>query len=357
MTAKSYIEDLMYGRRKSFLAGSLLTVLSSLYGAMVRVRRMAYVCGILSSKKLGPRVISVGNITLGGTGKTPTVINITGLLLKNRMKPVVLSRGYGRKDESEVLVVSDGTAVIEDPEAGGDEPGLMATKLPGAPVVVGKDRYQAGRVAVDRFNSDTIVLDDGFQHLRLKRDLDIVLVDAMDPFGIRKLFPAGILREPLSSLKRAHIVLITRSDKSKDLDALKAELKRYTKAELFLSRHAPVDLVDATTNETKALSALKGSPVFAFSGIARPASFTSLLRSLGAEVKAETSYPDHYQYKKSDLAAIYQKAVDSRASMIVTTEKDAIRLKHFKPDGIWALRIELKVIENEQWEKVILHGK
>ncbi len=344
----------MYGRRKSAFIGPLLRLLSLLYGKAVLFRQGLFRIGILRQKRLAQPVISVGNLTLGGTGKTPAVINIAGVLLKHRKHPAVISRGYGRRDESEVLAVSDCSGVIADARTGGDEPVLIGSKLIGVPVVVGSNRFKAARFAYEKFGIDTVILDDGFQHIGLRRDLDIVLIDAADPFGSGKLFPAGILREPLSGLRRAHVVLITNVDSCDDLESLKRTLRRHTGGRIFTSRHAPAGLIDIITGEVKPLTALRGSRVLVFAGIARPISFVTLLRSLGADIKAEVRYPDHYGYKKSDLAGLFQTAADEKISVIVTTEKDAVRLKVLKPEGIWALRIELKVVENEEWEALLL---
>jgi tetraacyldisaccharide 4'-kinase len=355
-TDKSYIKDLMYGRRNSLCMGSILRILSVLYGLAVRLRCTFYVHAFFKQKKLPQRVISVGNITLGGTGKTPTVMQIAGVLCRNRKHPVVISRGYGRSDESTLVVVSDGKQVLVDAKTGGDEPVLIGSKLVDVPVVADSNRSRAALFALQKFGNDTVILDDGFQQLQVQRDLDIVLLDAVDPFGSGKLFPAGILREPLSALQRAHAVLITGAERVEDLGPLKSVIRQQnTQARIFTSCQVPSDLVDVMTGETKPLSALRGAAVLAFSGIARPASFVSLLRSLGAEVKAEFAYPDHYDYKSSDLAAIVQRAADERISMTVTTEKDAVRLRKLAPDGIMALRIELKVVENEEWEAVLLN--
>jgi len=243
--------------------------------------------------------------------------------------------------------------VQRDPVRNGDEPVLIADRLAGVPVVVGADRYQASLAALRQFQPDVIVLDDGFQHIRLHRAMDIVLVDAAEPFGSGKLFPAGILREPLTALKRAHAILITRADRS-DLSSLKEALRRNTAAPLFTSSHVPLDLVNIVTNETRPLSSLRGTTVFAFSGIARPASFLSLLESLGAEVKSSCTYPDHHGYDKNDLANIFRQAADEQVNMIITTEKDSVRLHSLRPEGIWALRITLKVVESEAWERMLL---
>lgn len=344
----------MYNRKKSFVWGLALSALSWVYGAAVRIRRMLYALHTIKRDELTCPVISVGNLTLGGTGKTPTVIQIAGLLLRKGKHPVVVSRGYGRKNESEMLVVSDGRAMLVDSHIGGDEPVLIGSKLPGVPVVVGSKRFQAAQDALHRFNSDVVVLDDGFQHIQLKRTLDIVLIDAGDPFGNGKLFPAGILREPLTALKRAHAVLITKAGLPEDVARLKEIISEKTRARIFTSRFVPLDIVDCCSGTSRPLSSLQGASVIALSGIARPASFTSLLKSLGAGIAAEYIYPDHYAFKKSDFEDVYKKAIEAKADIIITTEKDAVRLKHLTPEGIYALRVELMVDEREEWEKMLL---
>ena len=178
-----------------------------------------------------------------------------------------------------------------------------------------------------------------------------------DPFGNGKLFPAGILREPLSALERADAVLITRSDEAGERTGpIKEHIRKYTKAPVFSSVHRPVDLVNAATGEIKPLSALRGLPILAFSGIARPVLFTSLLASLGAEVRAAMVYADHYGYRQADVEALFQKAAEVKAAMIITTEKDAARLKPLDHSGVWALRIELHVDDSNssEWERMIL---
>lgn len=344
----------MYGRRKSLPVGLLLRILSIAYGLAIRLRYALYALGLARRKRLGQRVISIGNITLGGTGKTPAVMHLAGMLLRHQKHPAVISRGYGRDDESFLVVVSDGKEVLVDARTGGDEPVLIGSKLKGVPVVACSDRYRAALFAHEKFGNDSVILDDGFQHMRLRRDLDIVLIDAADPFGKGKLFPAGILREPLGALRRAHAVLITGADRAADLDSLKKQIRQHTPARIFTSRPVPADLINIVTGEARDLSSIRGTSVLAFAGIARPAAFLSLLRTLGAHIKAEVSYPDHYPYTKPDLAALFQRAADAKSSMIITTEKDGVRLKHLNPDGIWALRIELKVVENEEWEAVLL---
>lgn len=346
----------MKGKRTSPFWGVILFALSVLYGAAVYLRRIFFGLHIFKRKKISCPVISVGNLSLGGTGKTPTVIQVVQLLRRNNRRPVVVSRGYGRQDETEIIVVSDGRSVLVDTQTGGDEPVMIGSKLPGIPVVVGSRRYQAALLALQRFSPDVVVLDDGFQHIQLRRDLDIVLLDAGNPFGNGKLFPAGILREPINALKRAHAVLITKTDVATDVGKLKETIRQHTRARIFTSRQVPVDLIDYRNSDIKPLTVLRGSKVLALSGIARPDSFTSMLRSLGADIVAACTYRDHFDYQRSDLAAVFQKAADEKISMIVTTEKDAIRLKKLHAEGVWALRIELTVAEHDEWEAFLLKG-
>lgn len=346
----------MQGRRTSLFWGVILAALSALYGAAVYLHRIFFGLHIFKRKKISCPVISVGNLTLGGTGKTPTVIQVAQLLTRSSRRPAVVSRGYGRNNEADIIVVSDGQSVLVDTQTGGDEPVMIGSKLPGIPVVVGRSRYRAALHALQRFNPDVVVLDDGFQHLQLSRDLDIVLLDAGNPFGNGKLFPAGILREPITALKRAHAVLITKTDISTDVGSLKETIRQYTQARIFTSRQVPVDLIDYRSSESRPLSVLRGSRVLALSGIARPDSFILLLKSLGADIAAACTYRDHFNYQKSDLASVFQKAADKKISMIVTTEKDAIRLKKLRADGVWALRIEVTILENDAWRTFLLKG-
>jgi tetraacyldisaccharide 4'-kinase len=343
----------MYGRKQSHLFGAVLSALSQVYGTIVRLRSLLYRFHLLKTNRLSCTVVSIGNITLGGTGKTPAVISVARFFAQRQRHPVVVSRGYGRKNESEILVVSDGQSMLVNTRIGGDEPVLIASRLPGVPVVVGSNRYLAARQALLQFHSDIVILDDGFQHRRLKRTLDIVLVDGADPCGNGKLFPAGILREPIAALKRAQAVIITRADKTENREGLKTIIRRSTQAPIFTAYHQPVDVVDCSSGDVLPLSALRGVKALAFSGIARPASFFSMLAALGVDVAGESVYPDHYAYAKSDLAHIYEKAADARVNMIITTEKDMVRLRDLKPEGIWALRIELAVVEREEWEQLL----
>jgi len=343
----------MYGRRRSVLLEHLLVAFSLLYHAVVAIRTALYSAGLLNSRSLPCRVISVGNLTLGGTGKTPTVIQIAKLLADLGKRPVVLSRGYGRTNENEIVVVSDGDGIRVDALQGGDEPLLMASRLPGIPVIAGKDRFAAGMLAWERFRPNAAILDDGFQHLRLKRDLNIVLIDASDPFGNGKLFPTGILREPLTALRRADAVLITRTDGGSQEGSLTERIREHTQAPIFTAQQAPVSLTEIQNNAQGSLKTLRGHRVLAFTGIARPSVFFSMLQDLGALVLDTISYPDHYRYQGTDLSEVSRRARAAGAEMIITTEKDAVKFTNMDTSGIWSLGIEQKVRETEAWERLV----
>ncbi|MFA5072410.1 MAG: tetraacyldisaccharide 4'-kinase [Nitrospirota bacterium] len=346
----------MYGRQKSFFGNAVLSVLSFFYTVAISVRFLGYRLGWLTSKELPCPVISIGNITLGGTGKTPAVISIAKFFYGQGRQPVVVSRGYGRENESDVVVVSDGVTVCAKPALCGDEPILIASNLSGVPVIIGKKRYYAATSALNRFRSKIVILDDGFQHVQLRRKLDIVLIDATDPFGNGKLFPAGILREPLSTLKRAHAVLITRTDQGTDVPALKKVIERNTSARIFTSRMVPCDLLNIATGETRSLAILQGAKVLAFSGIARPASFAALLKALGASIEDDQVFPDHYNFTQEDLDRLYHVAKEKKVDHILTTEKDAVKIKHFGSSNILALRITLFVDQQQEWESFLLQS-
>jgi tetraacyldisaccharide 4'-kinase len=347
----------MYGRKSPGILGALLFFISLLYGVALRLRDSAYGWGLLRTRGLPIPVISIGNITLGGTGKTPAAVNVAGILLNNGRKPVLLSRGYGRSDRSAVLIVSDGTSQVLDTASGGDEPVLVAGRHPKVPVVVGADRHRSGTVAIERFHPDVAILDDGFQHIRLRRDLNIVLIDAVDPFGSGRLFPAGILREPLTALRRADLVLITRADSAGNIVQLKETVGRHSHARIFTARYVPRDLMDVATGETRPLDFLAGKQVFAFAGIARPDSFISLLRSLGTVITGTSVYQDHHAYSTPDLTNLVRQAGECGSAILVTTEKDGVRLRDMAQEGIWAVRIDLEVVENSAWEETLLKAR
>lgn len=342
----------MYGRKRSVPLEALLRCLAAAYGAVVRLRIILYRAGLFRTKRLSVPVLSVGNITLGGTGKTPTVIALARFCQERGKRPAIVSRGYGRSDESSVLIVSDGEGTILGPDAAGDEPAMLSRRLTGIPVVVGSDRVRAGQAAIDRFKPDLLILDDGFQHVRLHRDLNIALVDGADPFGSGALFPAGILREPRTALRRADLLVITRSDRAPDVDGLKDAIGGLTAAAIVTAAYRPTELVEIATGRTRSLDVLRNASVLAFAGIARPDSLEALLGSLGADIVSLRTYPDHHRYTHTDLKVLLQDAART-AALPVTTEKDGVKLKGMAPAGIWMLRVDLAINEPAVWEEAV----
>jgi tetraacyldisaccharide 4'-kinase len=328
---------------------AILRTLSLPYGAVVALRNRFYDRGHIRPKKLSCPVISVGNLTVGGTGKTPTVILLAALLKEHGYSPAVLSRGYGGDAEVPVNVVSDANRVCLGWREAGDEPVMIAGALPGIPVLTGPKRSLIGKAAVKCFGADVLILDDGFQHRSLFRDIDIVLMDAARPFGNGYLLPRGPLREPPQALCRAHILLRTGdTDREESLGEAPA-------LPSFRGFHRPRELVEAATGRVSPLTTLRGQKVLAFAGIGSPESFRRSLTALGAEVVCFRAFPDHHPYGRSDIDALRLRAADSGASRIVTTEKDCVRLTDF-PDflaEISLLRVGMEIASDELFAELI----
>jgi tetraacyldisaccharide 4'-kinase len=364
---EQYSRTTMMGFRAKPLGWALapLVPLSQLYALGMWVREMLYACGVFSRRALPIRVISVGNLTVGGTGKTPVVVALAMALHERSRRVGVISRGYGRRSKDEVLEVSDGVGINRDPHKTGDEPLLVAQRCPGVSVAVGADRYRVGRYLIDRFDIDTLILDDGFQHLALHRDLDILVLDATAPFGNGYLLPRGRLREPPSAVTRASLVLLTRARQAADLKAAVAKIRALTKVPLCVTDFTVTTLLNLVAVEHQDPSVLKGQRVLALSGIGNPESFRKLLESLGAVVVHHCAFQDHHDYSPIDLSRVRDAAKDGGADCIVTTEKDAVKLQGLQDItnkspgavGIWAARIELDWLEGrELWERLVLNN-
>ena len=322
-----------------------LTLLSFLYKQSVILRNRAYHKGLLRARKLSIPVISIGNLTVGGTGKTPTTIYLARLLQSMGKRVGVLSRGYRGAASGAANVVSDGVKVRLGPGEAGDEPFLIAEKLPGIVVLTGKDRGLAGEYAQKNFSIDVALLDDGFQHIKLKRDLDILLLDGRNPLGNGYLLPRGNLREPPESIRRAHLVLVTHADKN--YEEIKEIIHTFNlNAPIFFADYIPVGFEHLTSQEKLSLDFLHGKTVNALAGVARPEYFVSLLSQMGAEVKETLFFPDHHFYHPRELTKI------DRNSIFVTTEKDAVKLKSLSlPEcDILVLKIELKIENDEKFQ-------
>jgi tetraacyldisaccharide 4'-kinase len=350
------IDRFLYQKEKSFWEKWLLSplyLLSLPYGGAVRTRSFFYSLQWLKTKTLPCPVISVGNITVGGTGKTPLVMALAKRLMAKEIVVAILSRGYKRTKTSE-SVVSDGKTIFLSPEESGDEPFLMAKACRGTPVLVGKNRFANGRIALQRLGVKGLILDDGYQHLSLYRDINILLIDSRIGFGDRHLLPRGTLREPLSQLRRANLFLLTKAEDPETYQPLEKEIYEiHPGAQVFHSYYEPVSLV-GPQEEQEELHSLKGKKILALSGIAHPADFSSMLRKCGMKIVREAIFPDHHFYTTKDLSYIEDKA--KGADGIVTTEKDMVKLKILNIDHlpIRALRIEVKIWEEEEFFKRII---
>ena len=317
------------------------------YGLMARLRVHGYQRGWLRRETLPRPVISVGNITTGGTGKTPTVIEIARILGQCGKRIAILTRGYRRKGDAPHVIVSPDSSAGEV----GDEPLLLAKSLPQAQVIVGRNRAESGMIALDRFQLDIFLLDDGFQHLQLRRDCDLVLIDATQPFGGGRLLPAGLLREPLAHLARASAFLITRSDEVRDCAAIVETLRWFNPAApIFFGVHAFESLRAAGGEERVSLDDLRGKRLFAVCGLGNPASFHRLLRSCGLEAQATLDFPDHHDYTARDAEIIASGVAKDRLDAIITTEKDEHKLLPYlrslnTPCRVAAVRMEIQPIQ------------
>ncbi len=312
---------------------------SSLYGSLMRLRATLYEKNILKARRLPIPVISVGNLSLGGTGKTPHVIEICRFLRKKGVHPAVLTRGYGGKAGSGPLLVSDGEAIRTTVNRAGDEPWMMASKLEGIPVVAGSDRYKCGLLAAEELGVSVLVLDDGFQHLGLKRDLDVVLVEAARPLGSGRVFPGGTLREFPDALSRADAVVITKCNEVpfNEIPLIEETVRSLSNtAPLFRSSYEISNIYHAWTKDTACKGAweMNDSPgCFCFCGLARPASFYTLLRKKGISISGMLSFPDHHFYSSHDLSRIGNRARETGAGIVLTTEKDFAKIH----GGRWPL--------------------
>ena len=334
----------------------LLTTLSKAFHAVVAIRYFFYDIGVLRRFPLGCQVISIGNVTAGGTGKTPVTEIFARELTNAGRKVAILSRGYRRKEApwwkrmfSQVveppLVVSDGRRVLLDSATGGDEPYMLANNLSGVCVVVDRNRVKAGRWAVRKFGCDTLILDDGFQYQKLKHTLEVVLVDRTNPFGNGHMLPRGVLREPASHIARADVIFLTKSDGHPD--EVVDQIREYnTKAEIIECRHAPRLLRDVWSGKELPLEWLKGKTLATLSGIAVPQGFEDSIRRLGAKVIWCERYADHHRYDSSEIIYALNRAADLGAEALITTEKDAVRFPRLASTTVpcYYLRVDIEIL-------------
>ncbi len=344
------------GKRAGLLRG-FLRALSWLFYVLVQFRLLLFRHRIVRASTLGCQVISVGNLTVGGTGKTPIVETFARSMQAKGRKVAILSRGYKsrktpwlekilKKEERLPRVVSDGERLLLNSDLAGDEPFMLASNLPEVAVIVDKDRVKAGKYAIRKLGCDTLVLDDGFQYLKIHQRLDIVLVDYTNPFGYGNVLPRGLLREPMRNLKRAGFIFITKCP-PEGAPELKAKLRELNEhAEISECRHSSKYLKNLYTREQLGLDAIRGRKVATISGIAVPEGFENGVRNLGADIVHTARYADHHRYTQQEIIETINQAVSAGAELIVTTEKDAVRFPRIDRCDLPViyLRVEIEML-------------
>ena len=360
------VSDRLRGPWPNFLR-FVLKCLSRLYSFIMNVRLALYEHRIFRSKTLGCQVISIGNLTVGGTGKTPVVEVFARALRQNGRKVAILSRGYKKAEtpvSSRLLdlltfkapiqtpprVVSDGRRLLLDSALGGDEPYMLASNLPEVCVIVDKDRVKSGRYAIQKLGCDTLILDDGFQYLRLKHRVDIVLVDRTNPFDNGFVLPRGLLRESSRHLSRASFVFITKSPGDGSPDLRRQIRALNDKAEIAECRHTPRHFQDVFSGERKPLDFVRGLKISALSGIAAPRGFEEIVQRLGGVLVHRKRFADHHRYTQQEIIDEINAARDRGADAIVTTEKDAVRFPMLERRDVpvFFLRVEIELLSGAE---------
>ncbi|MDD3581220.1 MAG: tetraacyldisaccharide 4'-kinase [Desulfobacca sp.] len=307
------------------LLRGLATALAWGYGWGARGRRWLYDAGWRPARRLPSGVISIGNLTVGGTGKTPLVAYLARRFNDQGQRVVILSRGYGSQAPG-VQVIADGDQIYCQPPQCGDEPYWLARQLPGIPVLTGADRYAAGLVAAERFHPDLMLLDDGFQHYQLHRDLDLVLLDAERPFGNGRLLPKGPLREPVSTLRRSLVLVLTRYREEQHREQYQSLKAAFPEQTILRARLRPSRVFSPCSGEMASAESLRGQRLLAFAGLAHPWRFAASLQELGAKVVEFHPFPDHYAYDITDLTRLAGQSRQLGVQALITTEKDWARL-------------------------------
>ncbi len=349
--------------RKASLIRGVLYVLSLVFKVAIKCRRALYNLRLMRDATLGVQVIAVGNLTVGGTGKTPVVEKFARELQDAGRKVAILSRGYRskprplherllnklllRQDITPPKVVSDGQSLLLDSESSGDEPYMLASNLRDVVVLVDKDRVKSGRYAIQKFGCDTLLLDDGFQYWKLRgRRHDVVLIDYQDPFGNGHLLPRGTLREPPSHLGRAHTIFITKIDGSTQ-ELRKRIQKINSKAGIIECVHHPLFFEDLFTGEQLPLEHVRHRRLATISGIAQPESFEQSLIRLGNQIVYQRRFADHHRYTQQEVLDVINRGVKRQAEILITTQKDAVRFPKLdrRDLPIYFMRVEIKIIE------------
>lgn len=320
----------------------LLHVASWIYGLGVLGRLGLYRFGLLRQTRVSARVISIGNITAGGTGKTTFVMLLVQEIRDRGLRPAVVVRGYRGRREGETVIVSDGETIHFGYPEVGDEALLLARKLPGVPVLMSADRVRGCQLAIREFGTQVILLDDGFQHFRVERDLDVLLLDQENPFGYGYLLPRGLLREPVGAIRRADLIVMTGAGEPEDVPP---GLNHAGRAPLLHAVYTPTVLTNLKTGQTVTDENLRGQAAVAFSGIGKPPAFERTLQSLGIFPKHHLIFPDHHPYDDSDLTRIARCMEEVGATVALTTEKDAVRLEKLLPPFlVFAVGVRLTLV-------------
>src|SRR6201996_8889524 len=362
---ETFFLEVVFEERHDFKARftrTVLFVLSKVFTAAVKVRRWLYNMRILRDRTLGVQVIAIGNLTVGGTGKTPVVEKFARELRDAGRNVAILSRGYRSKpvplhtkllnkillrdDQTPPRIVSDGKSLLLDSNMAGDEPYMLASNLKDVVVLVDKDRIKSGRYAIEKFGCDTLLLDDGFQYWRLRgRRHDVVLIDRQQPFGNEHLFPRGTVREPPSPLPRPTTIFITKSDRNN------AELRqRITKLNPTAADiecvHSPLYFEDVFTGERKGLDFLRGKKVASLSGIAQPEGFEQSLVKLGGELVYSKRFADHHRFTQQEILNAINRSKKRQADLIITTQKDAVRFPKIDRRDLpfYFMRVEIQIV-------------
>ncbi len=369
--AIAVILERRYGKRASLLRG-LLFGLSWLFRGIVQSRIWLYRKRLLREHSPGCLVISIGNLTVGGTGKTPVVEKFARTLQDNGRSVAILSRGYKSRqppllrrlqrkwlglERKKPRVVHDGKKLLLDSSFAGDEPFMLARSLGNVVVLVDKDRVKSAMHAVRHMGVDTLILDDGMQYLRLRHRLEICLIDCQAPFGNEFLLPRGTLREPPSNLRRANYIFITKSLPGGNAELIARIRTLNRTAEIIECTHQPLYLQNLYSDERKPLEFLQGKYVGAISGIAQPASFENKLRDLGATLEITKRFADHHRFTDRELGEFVQRCVRRDLDLVVTTEKDSVRFPRSMPDlelPVYFLRVEIEILSgHESWQQLV----
>ncbi len=362
---ETFVLDVIFERRRGKRANLLrafLTTLSQIFAVAVQSRIWCYRTRLLRDRTLGCLVVSVGNLTVGGTGKTPVVEKFARALAQRGRRVAILSRGYksakrpllerlvikltGLEKLTPPRVVSDGESLLLDSHQSGDEPYMLASNLKNVIVLVDKDRVKAGKYAIEKLQADTLLLDDGFQYLHLKSRLNLVLIDRTNPWGTGHMLPRGTLREPIRNLSRASYVFVTKCDGS-DIGPLRDQIRLLNPtAEIIECAHRPLYLQDVFTGERKPLEFLRDLDIASLSGIAAPEGFEQSLETLGANLICSHRFADHHRYSQQEIINVINRSHKSGAKAVITTEKDAVRfpLVERRDVSIYFMRVEIEIL-------------